>query len=216
MGLSSSKQTTTSKSAYEPQVLGAYGTLTNAFNQNQPKVQQYADQIGGLIPSMVDKYQAGNPAVTAAQGYITDTLGRDPGQNPHLDEMIARMGGDTANTLQAQMGTRGLTGGTAMQDILSRNLSRQAGDMRYNDWNAGQQRRAQAAGMAPGVAAADTIQIAPLLSAAQVAGGMPMDAASQYAGGVGGLLGQYQNQTTKKSPSLGGIFGSLLGGFAGG
>ena len=215
MGLSSSKQTTTSKSAYEPQVLGAYGTLTGAFNQNQPKVQQYADQIGGLIPSMLDKYQAGNPAVSAAQRYVTDTLS-NPGQNPELDAMIARMGGDTANTLQAQLGTRGLTGGTAMQDILSRNLARQAGEMRYNDWNAGQQRQAQAASMAPGLAAADTIQIAPLLSAAQVAGGMPMDSASQYAQGVGGLLGQYQNQTTKKSPSLGGIFGSLLGGFAGG
>lgn len=216
MGLSGSKQTTTTKSAYEPQVMGAFNTLSGTYGQQAPKIAGYADQIGGLIPNMLEKYQGGNPAVNAAQNYITTTLGQNPGQNPFLDQMIDRTGQDTANSIRATMGTRGLTGGTAMQDILSRNLSRQAGDMRYNDWNAGQQRQAQAAGMAPGVAAADTIQIAPLLAAAQQAGSMPMDAASQYAQGVGGLLGQYGTNTTKKNPSIGGILGSLLGGFAGG
>lgn len=193
---------------YAPQIEGAGNTLTGAYNTNAPKIQGYADQIGGLIPDMLAKYQAGNPAVGAAQDYITTTLGSDPAQNPYLEALIDQTNNDVANTTNAKLGVRGLTGGTVQNDILSRNLAENETGLRYTDFNNQQQRQAQAAGLAPGVAAADTIQIAPLLAAAQTASGLPLDAATQYAAGTGGLLGQYTNQTQKKS---GGLLGSLIG-----
>lgn len=207
MGLSSSKTTQTNKPIYSSEITGAANAVTGAYNTNAPKIQGYADSIGALIPGMIQKYQAGNPAVQAAQGYITDTLEQDPTSNPYLDQIIAQTGRNTSNNLRASLGTRGITGGTAYQGILAQALAQNEGGMRYTDWNNAMQRRAQAAGMAPGIAAADTIQIAPLLSAASTASGLPMEAASQMAGGVGGLLGQYQTGETKKS---GNLFGSLL------
>ena len=205
MGLSSSK--TTNVSTPSSQQVQAGNTLTSAFNQQMPKINAYADQIGGLIPSMMQKYQAGNPAVNAAQGWVTQTLGQR-GQNPYLQQMIDQGGQDTYNTMAAQAGTRGLTGGSAFNRMIGNEVSRNALGMRYQDYTNQNQLQAQAAGMAPGLSAADTIQIAPLLSAAGYAGGAPMQATSQYASGMGGLFGNTGTQTTTQS---GNIFQSLLG-----
>lgn len=213
MGISSSKSTT--KPIYNKEIEGTASTLTGAYNAAAPGIAETSRQITGLLPSMIDRFSQGDPALNAARGYITSTLDGDPAQNPHLDDIIGRMGRDTSNSLHATMGTRGLTGGTAMQDILSRNLSQQAGDMRYNDWNAGQQRRAQAAGMAPGVAGAQSDLIAPILAASD-AGMMPIRAASGYAGGMGGLLGQYTQTKTSNpwGPAVGQMLSSAAVGFS--
>lgn len=213
MGLSSSKTTTVNKPS--EQQLQAGNVLNSTFQGQMPKINAISDQIGGLLPSMIDRYKAGNPGVTAAQNWITNTL-QDGGSNPYLQDMIDMTGNDTARAINANIGTRGLTGGSVQQRILAEQLSKQALGMRYNDWQAGQARQAQAAGMAPALSAADTIQIAPLLSAASFATGTPLNAASQYASGMGGLFGNTGSQTTTQSPGLGGILGSVLGGWASG
>jgi len=213
MGLSSSKTTTVNKPS--EQQLQAGDVLNSTFQTQLPKIQGYADQIGGLIPSMLAKYQAGNTGVNAAQDWVSNTL-QNGGSNPYLQQMIDMTGNDTARAINANIGTRGLTGGSVQQRILAEQLSKQALGMRYNDWQAGQARQAQAAGMAPALSAADTIQIAPLLSAASFATGTPLNAASQYASGMGGLFGNTGSQTTTQSPGLGGILGSVLGGWASG
>lgn len=197
--------------------MAANSAIANTYGANSGKIQGYADQIGGLIPSMVAKYQQGDQGINAARDWMTNTL-QGNGTNPNLQAMIDQSGNDMARSINANMGTRGLTGGSVQQHILGRELSNNATSLRYNDWLAGQQRQMQAAGMAPGLAAADTIQIAPLLAAAQAAGGLPMDAASQYAGATGGLLGQYT--TTKQSQPWGqallGAAANGIGAFAGG
>lgn len=213
MGLSSSKTTTVNKPS--EQQVQAGNVLNSTFQQQLPKINAISDQIRGLLPSMIDKYNAGNPGVTAAQNWITNTL-QDGGSNPYLQDMIDMTGNDTARAINANIGTRGLTGGSVQQRILAEQLSKQALGMRYNDWQAAQQRQAQAASLAPSLSAADTIQIAPLLSAAQFATGTPLNAASQYASGMGGLFGNTGSQTTTQSPGLGGILGSVLGGLASG
>ena len=210
MGLSSSTTKVEPwKQAQQP-ILNANAAIAGTYGANAGKIQGYADQIGGLIPSMIDKYQAGDAGVNASRDWMVRTL-QDGGSNPHLQGMIDQTGLDTARGINASLGTRGLTGGSAQQHILAQELSKQGLGLRYNDWQAGQQRQAQAAGMAPGLSAATNIQISPLLAAAQAASGMPMDAASQYAGATGGLLGQYT--TTKQSQPWG---SALLGGIAGG
>lgn len=205
--MGSSKKTQTNKPIYAPQIEGAANTVGGVYNQNAPKIQGYADTIGGLIPSLMERYNQGNPAMNAAQDYITRTLGQT-GPNPMLDQMISQTGNDVAQGLNANLGTRGLTGGSVQQQILARELAKNSTNLRYADFNNQQDRMARAAGMAPGIAAGDMMAIAPLLSVADTASGLPMRAAGQYAGNVAGLLGPYQTTTQKSS---GGLLGTLAG-----
>ena len=211
MGLSSKKTTQTNTPVYGPQIEGAASTLSGVYNTNAPKVQGYADLIGGMIPNLLDKYNAGNPAVNAAQGYITSTLGSDPANNPHLQAMIDQTNGDVRNKTMSGLGTRGLTGGSVAAQMVARELARNETGLRYGDYQDQMNRRAQAAGMAPSVAAADTIQIAPLLSAAETASSLPMQQALMQAQGISGLLGPYTKEVQKSSGGIGGLFGSILG-----
>lgn len=200
MGLSSSTSKTEPWGPAKQPILDANSAVAGTYNANAPKIQGYADSIGGLIPGLLDKFKAGNPAVNASNDWITRTLQGD-GSNPNLQAMIDQSGQDMGRSINANIGTRGLTGGSVHDHILARELSKNATDLRYQDWIGGQQRQAQAAGMAPGNAAADYFSIQPLLGAAGAASGLPMDAASQYAGATGGLLGQYN--TTKTSQPWG-------------
>ena len=206
---SSTSKTEPWKQAQQP-ILDANSAVAGTYNQNAPKIQGYADSIGGLIPGMLDKFKAGNPGVNAANDWIQRTLGQQGG-NPNLQGMIDQSGEDVGRGVSATMGVRGLTGGSVHEQILARELGKNAMGLRYNDYNNQQQMQAQAAGMAPGNAAADYLSISPLLGAAGAASGLPLDAASQYAGATGGLLGQYS--TTKTSQPWG---SALLGAVASG
>lgn len=208
MGVSS-KKTTTKSTPYDPAAIKAGSdALTNTYNANSGKVQGAADNILGLQDEMLAKYRAGNPAVNAANGYVTDTLGSD-GTNPNLDAWIADQQGQTQNALGARLNKLGIgPAGSSYQGLAARENSRVGLGLKYDDWNNGQQRKAQAAGMAPGLAAADTIQIAPLLAATELGANLPMQNAAQYASGIGGLLSPYGTQTQKQS---GGMLGALLG-----
>jgi len=215
--MGSSKKTQTTKPIYEAQLTGAADTLKGVYSNNAANVQSISDQLGGLIPSMLDKYRLGDSGVNAARGFLTQTLESQPDQNPYLEQIVAQTNANVADKTRTAMGTRGLTGGTVMQDIVSRNLAENESGLRYNDYAQAMARKMQAAGMAPGIAAGDAIQIAPLLSVADASTSMPLDAAMKYAAGTGGLLGQYTNTTQKSSGGLlGGLLGSVLGGWASG
>jgi hypothetical protein len=210
MGLSSSKQKSSTKPVYSSQITGAQNTLSNVYNAQAPKIQGYADQIGALVPSLVSQYQQGNPAQQAAQSYLTETLTGDPAQNPYLDDVVAMTNDNVRNQTQASLGTRGLTGGSAYADLISRNLAQNETGLRYNDYNAEQQRRMQAAGLTPGVVASQYAPIAAAQGAAGFAAGLPLQAAGQFASGTGGLLGQYVNSTQTSNPGLLGLAGMGL------
>ena len=210
MGLSSS--TTRTVNTPSPQQTQAGNTLNSVFQQQLPRVQGYADQIGSLIPHMMDRFNQGDAGVNSARDWITQTLGQQ-GENPLLQQMIDQTGGDISRQVGAGMGSRGNWGGSVHEKMLANALARNSLGTRYDDYNRQREMQARAAGMAPGVAAADTIQIAPLLAASQYAGGAPMDAVSRYASGVGGLFGNTGTQSTTQSPSL---FGTILGALAAG
>ena len=89
MGLSSS--TTKTVNTPSPQQTQAGDTLNSTFQQQLPRIQGYADQIGGLMPQMIDRFNQGDAGVNAARGYITDTLGQQ-GENPYLQQMIDQSG----------------------------------------------------------------------------------------------------------------------------
>lgn len=201
MGISTKKGRQTTKPVYEKEIKGAYGSLTNTYNQQAPKIAGIADSLTGMLPEMQQRYMDGNPALNAAEGYVTDTLAGD-GTNPNLDAWIADQQGQTQNMLGAKLNKLGVgPAGTTYQGLAARENARVGLGMRYADWDAGQQRKAQAAGMAPGISAAESASIAPMLGVAELGAGLPMNAAMQYAGGTAGLLGDYTDTLKKDSPS---------------
>lgn len=173
----------------------AAASSSAAYNANSGNIQDLTNRITGLVPSLTDRARDGTPGLNAAENYITDTLGRDPQQNPHLDSMLDITNGRVRNQTMAGLGTRGLTGGTVAQDIVSRNLANNETGLRYQDYSAEMARRAQAASMASGVSSAQNSLYDPVFNAAGAAM-MPIQAANANAAGIGGLLGQYTNTKT--------------------
>lgn len=212
MGLSGSKTKTTNKPIYSSQVEGAASNINNAYNQQAPKISGIADQMGSLVPGLVERFQNGDPGVNAAAGYNSDVLSGkylDAG-NPYLEQQIAATGANTRNGLAASLGTRGLTGGSAFGDIITRNLAENESGLRYADYNNERGRMGQAAGMAGGISAAQYLPLTAMQEILQ-AQQAPVQSAVGAGSGIGGLLGQYQNTEQKTSQSLGSIIAQLAG-----
>ena len=57
------KTTQTNKPIYSAQIEGAASNLNDTYAQQMPKVQGYADQIGGLTGDILSRYQQGDPAL---------------------------------------------------------------------------------------------------------------------------------------------------------
>jgi len=213
MGLSGSKQTSTTKPVYNQQIEGAANNVNNAYTAQAGKISGITDQLSTLVPGLMQQYQNGGDANTkAATGYNTDVLSGkylDAG-NPYLEQQVATTNANARNGLAASLGTRGLTGGSAFADIISRGLAENESGLRYTDYNNERSRMGQAAALAPGLSASSQLPIQSLLSIAQ-AQQMPIQAAAGAGSAVGGLLGQYGTTTQKSSPSLGSIIAQLAG-----
>lgn len=202
MGLSSSKQTSTSKPIYSGQIEGAANNITSAYNAQAPKVTAVTDQLGSLVPGLLDRYTNGDPNVNAATKYNTSVLNGDYlGKNPWLDSIVANSNDAARNAVTASLGTRGLTGGSAMADIVSRNVANNATNLYGQSYEAERARMGQAAAMAPGLASAQYQPLGIVESIAQ-AQQMPVQTATAAGAATGGLLGSYTNQTGKSTPSI--------------
>lgn len=194
MGISSGSQK--NKPIYKKEIEGAANTLSGVYKAQAPKIAGYADAVGGVVPDILARFREGDPAITAAKSYVTDTLDGSDG-NPFLDEIIAMSNDNTRNTIQAKLGTRGQTGGSGYVDMITRALAQNESGLRFDDYNLEQERKARAAGMAPGLVAGEYLPLDAAMGAGAFAAGLPLDAATQYAAGTGGLLGQYQKVKTK-------------------
>jgi hypothetical protein len=214
------KSSSTVKPVYSAQIEGAANTAQAAYNAQAPKISGITDQIGSLVPGLIDRYTQGDPNVKAAQGYNADVLGgKYLNSNPQLDEMVRITGNNTRNGLAASLGTRGLTGGSAFADIITRGLAENETGLRFNNYNQERARMDSAASMAPGLASAGYLPITAIQDIAQ-AQQMPVQTAAGLGSTIGGLLGQYTNQKQTQKQGLGGLIASLggaaLSGWAGG
>lgn len=207
-----SKTKSTNKPVYSAQIEGAAGNITNAYNQARPGLEAGAAKFGGILDSVLNRYNAGDPNIEAARGYNADVLGGkylDAG-NPYLQQMIDQAGNDTRNQVSAGLGTRGLTGGSAHSDIMSRAIAKQALGLRYADYGAERDRMGQAVSQVPGIIAAENGILDPAFQAYD-AMQAPIRAAIGAGSGVGGLLGQYQNTKTTQKGSLAGLLAQMAG-----
>lgn len=203
----------------QPYILDAASNLQSTYKANAANTQQLADDVTGLMPGLLQKYNDGNPALKAATGYTTDVLsGKYLNSNPYLDGVINNSNNDVRNQIQGSLGTRGLTGGSGYYGILSRELAKNDTNARFTDYNNQMGRMDSAAALAPQLAAADYAGVTPILATAEAGAQIPYQAANSYAQGVGGLLSPYQTTTQKSSPLslLAQLGGGALGAWAGG
>lgn len=212
MGLSSSKTTSKTTPVYSSQIEGAAGNVSNAYNAAAPGIANTASALSGMVPDLVSKYTQGDPNVKAAMGYNADVLGGkylDAG-NPYLQAQIDATGNDVRNGLSASLGTRGLTGGSAFGDIITRNLATNATNLRYGDYTAERNRMDSAASAAGGISAGQYTPLSIIQSILQ-SQQAPIQAAAGQASSIGGLLGQYTNGVQKSSPSIGQLLAQMAG-----
>jgi|GEM_PF-1823680 len=210
MGLSSKTQKTTSKTTpiYGKEIMGAATAQQDAYNSAQPNINRVSNDMVNLSGDLLGK-MGNDSTINASRGYIEDTLGGDPSSNPQLENMLAISRDNTRNQMQAQMGTRGQTGGSDYYGNIAGAINKNEVGARYADYDQQMQRRAQAAGMAPGVVAGDYIPVAAGMQAGQQGAMLPLQAALANSAGVGGLLGPYTNQEGTQKQS-GGFFADLL------
>lgn len=207
-----SKTKSSNKPIYSAQIEGAANNITGAYNQARPGLESGATKFGGILDSVLNRYNAGDPNITAARDYNADVLGGkylDAG-NPYLQQMIDQTGNDVSNGVSASLGTRGLTGGSAHSGIVARELAKNSTGLRYADYGAERDRMGQAVSQVPGLIAAENGILDPAFAAYE-AMQAPIRAAVGAGSGVGGLLGQYQNTKTTQKGSLAGLLAQMAG-----
>lgn len=224
MGLSSSTQTSKSKTRYGapalPHINAATDAVSQAYTQAQPRLNGVMDALGETFGG----YSATNPNLTAANGYVGDVLGGkflDAG-NPYLQGMIDKTNNSVMDRVNALFSRNGQTGSSRQIGELGARLAEAENSLRYQDYGAERDRMGAAVGQAAGLNDAENRNIQTQATLGTVLAGLPLDIASQYAQGMGGLWGNIVDTkgTTKTSGGIGqalmGVAGSALGGWASG
>lgn len=193
MGSKKTKTKQSNRPIYSAQVEGAANAQQGAYDRQLPIINEYSNNLARVSNGLLDQFAEGDPTVGAAQDYIQSTLSSDPQSNPYLDDMVALTGDNTRRAIQTQLGTRGGIGGSVERDIISRALADSELGLRYQDYGNQQQRKMQAAGMAPSIAAAGYLPLDAAMRTGSQGAMLPLQAALANSAGVGGLLGQYQN-----------------------
>lgn len=207
MGLSSQKTTSGPSAFAKPFISSAANEISDVYNQNKDANAGIAKTIQDLIPGLVNKYNDGDPNVSAATGYNTDVLsGKYLNGNPFLESIISKTSNDTLGKVGAAFGSRGAFGGTKYAEAAGRGVADSENALRYGDYNTQLGRMDTAASRSPSLAAADYLGITPLLATAQAGTELPFSAVNDYGSLIASLLGN--STTTKQS---GNILQSLIG-----
>jgi hypothetical protein len=190
---------------------GAANTINSTVQANQPNLQSISSGIQGFLPQLGQQAFGSNPALGAATGYATDVLGgKYLNSNPMTDAMVRQGEQDAGNAVNSAFSLAGRTGSDNNQQALARGVA-QAGDaIRFGQYNQERTNQQQAAGMLPGLTAAQFAGVPAYLSAAQTAGTLP------YAG-LGPLASMgslWAGQGTTTSTQPGGWGTALLGGLS--
>lgn len=208
MGKKKSTTEQTNKPVYSAEIMGAAKSQQDAYNSAQPAINQYATNMSGASNDLLAQYRQGDPTIQAAQGVLQEQMRGGP--NPYVDQMVDITNDNVRNQMQARMATRGQTGGSAYNDLITRALAQNETGLRYQDYDRNEARRTQAAGMAPGLLAGSYLPLDMAMRAGESGAMLPLQASLANSAGVGGLLGQYQNVKGKTTQS-GGLLESILG-----
>lgn len=214
-GSSKSRQGSAQKWA-KPFAKAAAAETQSVYNDNRQGLQDLTGQVQGLVPGLIDKYNAGDPSLNAAQGYVTSTL--DPsylsGSNPYLENIINTTNANVRDQVGAAYGSRGSYGGTAWESALAKGLAGNEAGLRYGDYNNRMQAQQSAAGMAPQQAAAGYLGIQPTLAAATAGAQIPYTGISALDSNLASLFQGGKTKTTEGIGSTLSGIGSMMSGGA--
>lgn len=220
MGKSKTKSTQVNKPIYSAEIGAAAGQQAAAYNQAQPMIGQVSNNLGEASNDLFAQYKQGDPTIQAAQSTAQEMM--QGGDNPYIDDMLDISNNRIQNQMGARLARTGNTGGSDYTNLITRALAENETGTRFNQFNQTQDRRLQAAGMAPGLLAGSYLPLQMAAQTGQAGAMLPLQASALNSASVGGLLGQYQDvkgtQTQKQGfgGMLGGILGAGLSGWASG
>jgi hypothetical protein len=209
-------QTTTSAppSWAVPLIQGGANDVLNTYNQNQPQLGALETGLtGSTIPGLQQQIGDTKQQLQPGFNYVNSTL--SPGfldtgssQAQALGNYAGQQAGNAVNSAFSQAGRTG-SGNHATdlaRGVTQAELSPMLQNLQYNE---GIQN--QAAGLLPGMTAAQYAGYTPLLGATQLAGQLPYYG-SQSLGTMGSLLGNYGTSTSTGSQPGGWLNGLLSAG----
>jgi len=158
---SSSVSTVAPPDYYKDDIVYALDEAKRLYDAGAP--DYYGGQMtAGLDPlqqeSMqrtVDMARAGNPLVKQAQGFASDVLGSQAGENPYLADMVKKMGLDANAAVMGNFNKSGRLGSGANVDTASRAYADATLPYMFDQYNRDMSNKFQAAGMAPTLAEQD-------------------------------------------------------------
>jgi hypothetical protein len=211
MGSKKTKTTQTNKPIYSAEIGGAANNIANAYTGSAGAARDVSSNLGQVSSDLFAQYrQGGDPTVSAASSYLRSQLQGDPTQNPYLQQQIDLTNESVRNQAQASLGRRGLTGGSDYTNLITRALAQNESGVRYQDYNNAENRRLQAAGLAPSIAQAGYLPLQQATQAGLQGALLPSQLAAIQGAGIGGLLGQYQDvRGTQKQSGI--SFGEISG-----
>lgn len=158
---SSSVQTVSPPDYYKDDIVFALDEAKRLYNEGAP--DYYGGQMSANLDPLqmeainrtVDMARTGSPLVDQAQNVVSDMMTRQAGQNPYLDQMLAKYGADANAAVMANFnksgrmgsGANAATAATAYADATLPHL--------FNQYNTDMSNRLNAASMAPTLAEQD-------------------------------------------------------------
>lgn len=198
---SSGKSTSGSAQKWaQPFAKAAAGTVQDVYDANAGSLEGISGSIQGVLPGLIDRFNAGDAGVNAAGGYVGDVLGgKYLNGNPWLEAMIGKTAGDVTSRVGAAYGSRGSFGGTAHTTALGKALADAEIGLRYGNYSDEMNRMGSAAGLAPSIAQAKYTGLPEILQAGSVGAELPYTGINALAGNLGNLF----SGGVQKGPGLG-------------
>jgi len=209
LGKRKSTTTQTVRPIYAAEVEGANRQQQDAYNRSMPMINDVSNNLGSASADLFQQFRQGDPTIQMAQSTARDMM--QGGENPYLQQMIDQTNSSVRNQMQASLGRRGLSGGSDYTNLISRALARNETEARFGDFNNQQNRRLQAAGMAPGLLQGSYLPLQMATQAGTAGAMLPLQASLANSAGTAGLLGQYTNSRARTVQS-GGLLEGIMGG----
>lgn len=195
----------------------ALGQAQSQYQNTQQLVAPFAPQQEQAISNITNMAASGDPATTAAQKYITSTLGGNVQQNPELNQLFSQGANQIQNQLASQFGGAGRNVG-ASAGLNAQALGTFGANLYGNAFNteAGQQNAAL--GAAPQNLQSQLGIQSALMGAGQTVQNQsqnyitaPQNFLNQYLAQVNGNLGSTQTSTPAFNAGAGALGGALVG-----
>lgn len=199
MGKKKSKQETGPSKFAQPYIQQGANAVQSAYQANQPNIANISQILQDNTASVVGS-TLNNPGLAAAGAYNADVLGgKYLSGNPNLEGVIDNTNSDVTNRVQAAIGSRGGAGGSAQAQILARELAKNEGNLRYQDYATERGYQDKAVGNATALSGAYDNNIQALLQYLTGSATIPQSGADSYAQAIGSLLGNYTSTTKQNS-----------------